>query len=152
MILCTGSKGVFVSNKGNKKYLIPIIIGICVGTVGLILLILGLIAYVPGMGDNGWFEASSKRGFFIAFGIFLTAGGFLGGTFLSLGIKADSPESRAKRMMKAKETINRVNEILKENGIDFNKDKNRYCEYCGAKVSSKEDKCSACGARIKKVI
>ena len=69
--------------KTPKIYLILKIIGICLIVLGAVLVVVGAIHYVPGMGEDGWFDETTKQSGLIfggiaclLFGIFITFIGF----------------------------------------------------------------------------
>lgn len=145
----------------KKKWIIPLIIGVVVVSIGLILLISGLRTSVPEevpFGKPGWFESASesssarfRKGAFIGFGVFVIFAGIV----ISSSIYFTST-----RMSMAKSKVGEVQEtIIKEffqvpvPQVAEEKPKEKeaiYCDYCGAKLDENDKKCPGCGSVITK--
>ena len=140
-----------MAKKSSKKYLIPLIVGICVGAVGLIMLISGLAIDVPPMGQDGWFESDSTRTFLCMFGGFIMVASLMVGLPLFFSLKSETPEARAKMLAKQKRNHEIFEEELKKYNIDPESlkktQKKKVCAYCGGELEDGEKYCTSCGAK-----
>lgn len=142
-------------NKGSKKYLIPLFIGIVVAVIGLVMLINGIVMDTPEMGESGWFDAHSQQSVLTSVGSTLLLVGTMMAVILPLTMRLNTPEAKAKAILKMKQQEERVKQILKEHGVDENYEQNksgqkRYCEYCGVEIPANVSKCESCGSKIKR--
>lgn len=139
--------------KSSKKWTIPLVCGIIVGLIGITLIIVGATMSVPSMGEQGWFDSSSKQMMLCGFGAFLTIAGFSTGAFASFVTYRANPENRAKMVEMQQQEEKLFREALKARGIDIdgdNKEKPITCKYCGTENKAGSTKCSSCGAGLSK--
>ena len=179
-------------------WLIPFIGGIILGVVGITKIVKANNIYVPEMGEEGWFDASSEQSDIKMAGFAMAAGGFLFLPVIALavgvGIKhatttpEEDAEETAKEINKNKRFKQKLKELAGEEAaekynyddadaeedvetdenIDFDnlespyprvkrlqnasktssneKNKTKYCEFCGSANTSGATKCSSCGA------
>lgn len=144
----------------KKKWLIPLIIGIIIGTIGIVLIIVGVSKQVPDMGDGGWFNAKTSKTTLIFLG---GAAAFVGYVILSIfvtfSVYATSAEGEAKMILNSKKHMDSVNNILKNNMSEDEyqnlmkqepqtvKQKKYYCKYCGCELNEEDKYCTGCGAK-----
>ena len=124
------------------------------------MLISGIAMDVPAMGEEGWFDASSKQSVLIGFGIFLMLAGYATGGMFSFALKKSTPESMAKTVAMQKQKQEIFNNELKKYNIDPDEVKNNYfshkksqvttCAYCGSDLEPDAKFCTSCGAKVKK--
>ena len=116
--------------------IIVTIIGVALIVVGAIVLIKNAIADIPHMGEDGWFDASSKQGFGIFGGIAMC----MIGVFVTFA-------GTLPRLAKNAKTLNQnsaetIFDVIK----DVTGSKDQYCDYCGSQLSKGKTKCDSCGA------
>lgn len=149
----------------RSLWLIPFIIGICLGISGIVSLNQAKNIYVPEMGEDGWFDAETKQSqaefggiikITVGFGFFA----FMGSLIVGVVTKhlTTTPEEVASETAKEIDIERRYTKKLKElTGDYFDTDvldeqttpEINYCEYCGSIVPAKSTTCESCGAKVK---
>ena len=130
----------------NYIWIIPLLIGLAVGIIGINKIINANKMYVPPMGAEGWFDASVAQSDEKFAGIAITFSGFLFiGVFVTL-ICAMIP--RIVRAAKEKQTaINNIQTATIDSINKSSKRSEKHCKYCGSIVKEGETKCSSCGGK-----
>lgn len=150
----------------NYLWLIPFLLGIVIGIIGISKVIKANDIYVPEMGDPGWFEASSKQTEAQSSGIMMMAGGFgfLGvfGSILTIGIVKTINSKQFQSARQIEKTLeeldnaefgsdNQTTDLFEKlSNITKQKEEPLFCEYCGSILKKDSNTCDACGARYKK--
>lgn len=123
------------NGKKSRIFLVPLILGICFATIGIIIIVAAII--------NGWI--------FWPVGIGLLVFGLTLSILFTCMAKAGTADYQAKMIMQAREREKRILEILNANGIDYKtRNSKMYCEYCGSEIPLNSNKCEFCGAKLKK--
>lgn len=193
----------------RSLWLIPLIAGICLGIAGIVKIKEANDMYVPEMGEEGWFDESSKQTHTKWIGGGMVAGGFM---FLpiiayAVGVIAktetttpeEEAEATAKELNKNKRFKKKLKELageeasnkynygdlytdsdvegydeenddaddenldldeiespyprvkrLQKSASASNKNKTKYCEFCGSVNTGSATKCTSCGASFSK--
>lgn len=131
----------------NFLWIIPLIIGIIVGILGINKIAEANKMFVPEMNEEGWFDASVAKnnakfsGFALTFfgfgflGIFLT----LFCVFLPRAIKGIKEKSKL---------IDNTQIVVSDfNNNNINTKKEKHCKYCGSTIKANETQCSSCGSK-----
>lgn len=135
-----------------KRYiwLIPFIIGIVVGVIGILKLNEANSIHVPNMGKPGWFDAKSQQADAESLGMFLCFLGFFGialiGSIACAGITRGL--ARGKNLLN--ELRNFEPDVLQdgETEVAFEDSGNlKECEYCGSLMNEKSTECLSCGGK-----
>lgn len=146
----------------NFLWLIPFILGIIIGVIGIGKLRKAQDMYVPEMGESGWYEASEKQSKATMGAVMMMAGGFgfltIFGSIATFGVvkTVNSKQFQSMRQLEASldnldEDNNKESNILdKLSNLAKQKDEPLFCEYCGAMLKKDSNTCDACGARYKK--
>lgn len=148
--------------KNNKKALrllclIPIVIGLVLAIFGIIRITGGKGISLPGMMEDGWFEASVDKNATIMSGVGMLIGGLflaVGGGLMVFGVVAAATSTHKAITSTNGSNLSNIGSRLSEvftqvTGVELNQKKEDvYCEYCGSKINPKENKCSSCGAKI----
>lgn len=126
--------------KKKKLWIIPLVVGIVIGTIGVIMIIKGLNTEDVPLGAPGWFDARSSESFIIP-GAFLA---FLGYIFVGVGVTftVAASSKEPKTIQSLQDGIQQVRDY---NGAQSS----YYCEYCGSLIDDGIC-CSSCGAKISK--
>lgn len=148
-----------MENKKSKKFLIPLIIGIIIGCIGVSLIVKGAKMSSPDslpMSSVGWFENEAKKmdidfaksslisiGSFIAF-----FGFFVIGIAVTCSVYYSSSHKQTNVIEQSKQHVENVKSVFQQNGININKNINQLytCKYCGTRLDGKDKKCPGCGA------
>ncbi|MBQ3145842.1 MAG: zinc ribbon domain-containing protein [Clostridia bacterium] len=139
--------------KNNKKVKVA---GLIVLSIGIIMLIIGLfVIKVPEMGEDGWFELSSKSRKFKMFGIGLTIIGCMI-RFVVGNQRSIMAYKVQEGMPIAKEGIEKMSpsmgtaakEISKGIKEGMSEDNAIYCKYCGAQLDADSSFCKKCGKQL----
>lgn len=135
--------------KSKKSFLwvIPLIIGIIIGCIGISYLVRANNISLPSMSSSDWFELKSERSRYQTIGIVLSFVGLFG-LILSTTTYILSNARRVKNTVKTTITTSQtiLTNILSEKKED-NKVK-RYCSYCGSLIEEGSSSCSGCGAKV----
>lgn len=149
----------------NFLWLIPLVVGIVIGFIGIAQVKKANEMYVPEMNEPGWFEASSKQSKAEVSGIMMIAGGFgflsVFGSIATFGIVktvTSKPFESAREIKKSLDELDDAEnnedqnaDILEKlSNISKKKEEPLFCEYCGAMLRKDTTSCDACGARYKK--
>lgn len=104
----------------RSLWLIPLIAGICLGIAGIVKIKQAKNMYVPEMGEEGWFDESSKQDKAISIGGSMMAGGFLFLPIIALAVMSTvkaattTPEEEAEATAKELNKNKRFKKKLKE--------------------------------------
>ncbi|MBQ9790409.1 MAG: hypothetical protein IJW24_02320 [Clostridia bacterium] len=113
------------------------IIGIVLIIAGAIIFIKNATAKIPSMGDDGWFNASSKQ----AFGIFGGVATCMVGIFVLLSSFATQKAQNFLNKTRVDDSNKNIFDEVKDNNGE-----NQFCDYCGSQLPKDEIKCESCGA------
>ena len=126
----------------NKKpiiYLILKIVGFVLIGVGIAIIIVGTSIHIPGMGQDGWFEASSKSASIrfggiacMMFGIFITITSF-------------ALSNHNKNVKTIEDLHTEVQDNMLNQTDATTKKPNTACSSCGAKNKRNATTCEYCG-------
>lgn len=128
----------------NFLWIIPLIIGIIVGILGINKIVEANKIFVPEMNEEGWFDASVAKNNAKFYGFALTFFGFgFLGIFLTLFCVF------LPRAIKEKANLvnNAKNDIVNSNNNNINTKKEKHCKYCGSTIKANETQCSSCGSK-----
>lgn len=145
-------------------WLIPFILGICVGFIGINKIKQANNMDVPEMREPNWFEKNKEKNELKSTGIIITVVGFgflsLVGSAATFGIINVVLSEQYKISRQINKSLDDLNENDKEQDVQNifeklteianQKDEPTFCEYCGAILKKESSKCDACGARLKK--
>ncbi len=128
----------------NFLWIIPLVLGVIVGIVGINKIAAANSMVVPPMTDEGWFDASSAQSDLRFAGIFMCIFGFAFIGFFGTFITAMAPkiirEAKNKSML-----INNFETQVQEKTTSEPKQKK--CAYCGSLIKPGETKCPSCGGK-----
>lgn len=198
----------------RSLWLIPLIAGICLGIVGIVKINQAKNMYVPEMGEEGWFDESSKQDKVLFTGIGMAFGGFVFLPIIAFTVMStvkaatttpeEEAEATAKELNKNKRFKKKLKELageeaskkynygdlytdsdveeddeendeeendeeddedldideiespyprvkrLQKSASASNKNKTKYCEFCGSVNTGSATKCTSCGASFSK--
>lgn len=145
--------------KTPKIYLILKIIGICLIALGVVLVVVGAIYYVPGMGEDGWFDETTKQSGLIfggiaclLFGIFITFIGFAPNIektrikterYVIEENKEDLTDIANSKAEIKKDSVKTYAKAVKDG---LKEEETKYCTNCGKKIDKDAKYCPECGA------
>lgn len=144
-------------NNKPKHFLVLKIIGATLIILGVILLVCGFLTKVPKMGDEGWFEADTRKMMKIAGGVVCC---MFSVPFFFLGFRPEITKMATKStkyiQQETKEdlkdivdttadiaggAITKTTRAIKE-GLE---DEKMFCKHCGAKIDADSKFCNKCG-------
>ncbi len=193
----------------RSLWLIPLIAGICLGIAGIVKIKEANDMYVPEMGEEGWFDESSKQDKVLFTGIGMAFGGFVFLPVIAFAVMStvkaatttpeEEAEATAKELNKNKRFKKKLKELageeaskkynygdlyadsdvegddeendeaddenldldeiespyprvkrLQKSASASNKNKTKYCEFCGSVNTGSATKCTSCGASFSK--
>ena len=130
-------------------WIIPIVLGLIIGTVGISKIKQANDMYVPDMSESGWFDASNSQMMSKSLGIFLCVFGFLFVMLMGTIIVYVITHSNLKNAIGIEKSIingtNIIQEIL-EKSNENKQPEQKYCKYCGANITGKNE-CPSCGTK-----
>ena len=134
--------------KINYFWLIPLIIGIIIGSIGVSKIIQASKIEVPSMGDFDWFNKSTKQSSLKFTGIGLAVFGFVFiGTFGTIATYMIPKSMHASKNM-LKSTISGTRNFFKEVlNPEPEKKPRRFCNYCDAEIPEGSTCCDGCGSK-----
>ena len=132
----------------NYIWIIPLVLGIIIGIIGITKINASNNMYVPEMGDSGWFEAETSQSNALFVGITICIIGFfvLGimGTTMCYSIPRGIRASK-KHMKSFGSYINdNIVQPAKEH-MESSSGKLKECKYCGSLAKIDATECSSCG-------
>ena len=131
----------------NYIWIIPLILGITLGIVGITKIISAKEMYIPPMGSENWFEEQTAQSDAITVGAAITFFGFgFLGVFVTM-LCAILPNI-IRVVKEKKQNLNILENVITENVNKSKKNNYKHCKYCGSIVKDGETKCSSCGGKI----
>mgnify|MGYP003311132935 CR=1 FL=1 len=139
--------------KNNKKVKTA---GLIVLSIGIIMLIIGFfIVKVPEMGEDNWFELSSRSALFKVGGFSLTIVGCMirfvvanQRQIMAYQVQQGMPIAQ-EGMEKMSPTMeNAAKEIAKGIKEGLSDDEKVYCKHCGAQIDADSNFCNKCGKQL----
>ncbi len=136
--------------KSKKSFLwvIPLIIGIIIGCIGISYLARANSISLPSMSSSDWFYLKSERSRYLAIGIVLSIVGLFG---LILSATTFILTNTAKKVKNTVKTTITTSQTILTNILSGKKEDNkvkRYCSYCGSLIEEGMSSCSGCGAKV----
>lgn len=134
----------------NYIWIIPLVLGLIIGIVGISKINAANNMYVPEMGDDGWFDASVSQSDSEFSGIAMCMIGFFGvaliGTIMCYAIPR-AVRSGAKHMksLGAYFDENIVQPVKSK--VEDSNTKLKECKYCGSLVKIDATECDSCGGK-----
>ena len=136
------------NKKKNYFWLIPLILGIVIGSIGVSKIIQASNMSVPEMGEIGWFDKSTEQS-----GLKFTGTGLAIFGFMFIGVFGTLATYLIPRSMSAsknmlKTTITETKSFFKEVlNPEPEKEPRRFCNYCGSEIEEGSNSCEGCGSK-----
>lgn len=132
----------------NYLWVIPLILGIVIGIIGILKINSANNMFVPDLGDDGWFEAETSQSNAEFGGIAMCMIGFFGVGLMGSIMCFSIPRAvrASKKHMKSFGTYINDNIIqpAKEK-VEGSSEKLKKCKYCGSLAKLDATECESCG-------
>ena len=134
----------------NYLWVIPLVLGIIIGIIGISKINAANDMFVPSMGDDGWFDAKTSQSDAEFAGIAMCMVGFFGVALMGSIMCYAIP----KAIKSSKNHLKSFGSYINENIIQPAKaesearvNKLKECKYCGSLVKIDETECESCGGK-----
>ena len=134
----------------NYLWVIPLVLGIIIGIIGISKINAANDMFVPSMGDDGWFDAKTSQSDAEFAGIFMCMIGFFGVALMGSIMCYAIP----KAIKSGKKHIKSIGSYIDQNIIQPAKaeseakiTKLKKCKYCGSLAKIDETECESCGGK-----
>lgn len=134
----------------NYLWVIPLVLGIIIGIIGILKINSANDMFVPSMGDDGWFEAKTNQSDTEFAGISMCMIGFFGVALMGSIMCFAIPRA----IKSSKKTLKSFGSYINDNIIQPAKaeseaktTKLKECKYCGSLAKVDATECESCGGK-----
>lgn len=136
------------NKKKNYFWLIPLILGLIIGFIGVSKIRQASSVDVPSMMDSGWFEKSTEQNSLKFAGIGIAFFGFIFVGLMGSLIVYSTTNIKKRKTTFFESTITETRNFFKEVlNPEQPKAPKRFCNYCDSEIEEGSNSCEGCGSK-----